>query len=558
MSTGVGGGLMGDSNKTHKITPKLVKTISMDHGSGRSNYVEVALGTILAGRYRVTGKLGEGGMGVVYKGHDTQLQRDVAIKLLKRDVSRDERAVEKLKQEAQVAMLLTHPYIMRLINFERDGEYSFLLMEYVEGQTLDALAAMSEGGRLDEQLVGIIGYKVCEALEYAHDKNVIHRDIKPANIMMDKGKDGIKLMDFGIARLLMMTDDKKGSIAGTLAYIAPEIFEGGRPDPRADIYALGLTLYELLAGANPFQAASAREIVKRHMEMKPPPLEGTPRSLAGIIMQCLEKKPNARFQTARELKNAFAKYLDIDEGGRASRMKSLLEDEKRRMNREMLRLKREREKLESDRKNMERELTRSRTRMSVPAPARAAERSGVSFFIMGVAVAAGVAAALAGELVSSGELVSFESEAGYGAAGAVAALVIMAAAPGLARSGAGAAVVGALSGAALGYAGYLAADSYIDYSMTRDPWTPFAMISYLGAGAPLAVAASAATAAGAGFSGLFRTLAAALAAVAVSSVVPYMGVAEDVLGLGIDSANYFYMPFLAVVVWGSVDFFSPA
>ncbi|MGK7344213.1 MAG: serine/threonine protein kinase [Candidatus Nitrospinota bacterium M3_3B_026] len=549
---------MGDPNKTHKITPKPVKTISMDHGSGRSNYVEVALGTTLAGRYRVTGKLGEGGMGVVYKGHDTQLQRDVAIKLLKRDVSRDERAVEKLKQEAQVAMLLTHPYIMRLINFERDGEYAFLLMEYVEGETLDALASLNEGKRLDEQLVGIIGYKVCEALEYAHDKNVIHRDIKPANIMMDKGKDSIKLMDFGIARMLMMTDDEKSSIAGTLAYIAPEVFEGARPDPRVDIYALGLTLYELLAGANPFQTNSAREIVKKHIEMKPPPLEGVDRSLAGIIIQCLEKKPNARFQTARELKNAFAKYLDLDEGGRVSRMKNRMEDEKRRMNREMLRLKREREKLESQRKNIERDFTRSRSRMNIPAPARTEERGGVSLSVMGVAVAAGVAAALAGELVSSGELLSFESEAGYDAAGAVAALVIMAAAPGLARSGMGAAAVGAMAGAALGYAGYLAADSYIDYSMMHDAWTPFSMISYLGAGVPLAVAASAAMSAGVGVSGLFRMLLAALAAVAVSSIVPYMGVAEDVLGLGIDSANYFYMPFLAVVVWGSVDFFSPA
>jgi len=286
--------------------------------------VEVEIGSVLAGRYKINAKIGEGGMGMVYRGFDNQLGQDVAIKLLKRNMSQDRKAVENLKQEAQVAMMLTHPSIMRLINFEQAGEYAFLLMEFVRGETLDSLAAKSPGKKLDQQTVGVIGYKVCQALEYAHDKNVIHRDIKPANIMINKAMDGIKLMDFGIARALMMASDEKHPIAGTISYIAPEIFEGAPPDPRVDIYALGLTLYELLAGSHPFQGKTVKEIIDQHFNCKPSVLEGVDRNLANIVFQCVEKKPNARYQTAKDVKNAFAKYLDIDEGAKVTRMKARL------------------------------------------------------------------------------------------------------------------------------------------------------------------------------------------------------------------------------------------
>lgn len=555
---------MTDPGKTRRVDSSIDKTISLDNGGDRSNYVEVEIGSILANRYKIDAKIGEGGMGMVYHGHDEQLQQDVALKLLKKNMSVDESAVEKLKQEAQVAMMLTHPYIMRLINFERDGEYAFLLMEFVEGETLDSLAGKSPGGRLDEQLVAMIGYKVCQALEYAHDKNVIHRDIKPANIMITEGGEGIKLMDFGIARTLLTTSDEKHQIAGTLAYIAPEVFEGAPLDPRADIYALGLTLYELLAGGHPFQGNTAKEIIRRHFKMKPQPLENVSKRLASIIFQCVEKKPNARFQTAKELKSALAKFLDLDEGAKVTRMKAQLEYEKRKMDTELRRLEREKKRLESERKDMRRELTRSRiNRVNSAAIGayganREKSRLKLSPELPGVAVVSAIAAVFIGAMISEGEVMDFETEVGYGAAAAMFICALVVAIPALVKNGVSQAVVGAVVGGALGYVGFMSGENYIEYSLEHDALTHFTLVSYLATAIPVAVAAASTQFPESEASKSLTLLVLTVVAAVLSAFVPYLKLAEEIFGFGMETSAYFYTPFLAAVVWSTVGLWESA
>ncbi len=339
-----------DKEETERLAHTIDESLVLPKDEG---YVTLASGDRLADRYVVDKLLGEGGMGLVYKGIDSQLNQPIAIKLLKKGLSQNDVAVERLKQEAQVAMMLTHPSVMRLINFEKNGDYAFLLMEYVEGRPMDD---MLKGGRkIAEKIVAQLAFRISEALDYAHEKGIVHRDIKPANIMVSPDGKQVKLMDFGIARTLTAGDGARPNIAGTIAYIAPEIFEGAAPDARVDLYALGMTMYELLAGKHPFRGAPVKEIIRRHMEEEPPPLDGVDRGLAHIVFQLIEKKPNARFRSAKELMSALARYLDIDEEARVRRMKKMVEYEQARLKSEMKRLEREKEALETRRQEATRQ-----------------------------------------------------------------------------------------------------------------------------------------------------------------------------------------------------------
>jgi serine/threonine-protein kinase len=261
----------------------------------------------VVGNYRITEKIGEGGMGAVFKGIDMMLEREVAIKALRPEYASQPELVERFRSEAVTLAKLNHPNIATLHGFFRQGNDFFMVMEFLRGEVLDSLIQRS-GAMAVERAVSMF----CQALEgigHAHSLGIIHRDIKPANIMLtDKG--AVKVMDFGIARVLgtaRMT--RQGSIVGTIAYMSPEQIQGLDSDARADIYSLGILLYEMLTGRVPFINDTEFSLMMAQIQEAPPP----PRSFAPhipvvieqAIMRALAKQPGARFQSVNEFRIAI-------------------------------------------------------------------------------------------------------------------------------------------------------------------------------------------------------------------------------------------------------------
>jgi eukaryotic-like serine/threonine-protein kinase len=259
----------------------------------------------VVGNYKITEKLGEGGMGAVYKGVDLMLEREVAIKALRPELASQPQVVERFRSEAVTLAKLNHQNIAALYSFFRQGDEFFMVMEFMRGQTLDEIVSKS-GAMSCEQAVPLF----CHALEgigYAHRMGIIHRDIKPANMMLtDDGT--LKVMDFGIARVLgtaRMT--RAGNLIGTIEYMSPEQVRGQETDERADIYALGVLLFELLTGRLPFTSENEYELMKMQIEHAPP----GPRSLAPhipepieqAILKAMAKRPEDRFQSAHEFRD---------------------------------------------------------------------------------------------------------------------------------------------------------------------------------------------------------------------------------------------------------------
>jgi serine/threonine protein kinase len=273
--------------------------------------------------YKIIDKIGEGGMGAVFLGVDTMLEREVAIKMLRPELARQPNIVERFRTEAVTLAKLNHPNIATLYNFLRQGDDFFMVMEFVRGETLDSLI----------RRVGAIGCEravqlfclALEGIDHAHKLGIVHRDIKPANIMLTNAG-SIKVMDFGIARVLgssRMT--KTGHLIGTVEYMSPEQVRGEETDARADIYSLGILLYEMLTGRAPFTSTSEYELMRSHVETAPPP----PRNLAPniplpieqAIMRSLAKMPQMRYQTAGEFRRVLldnigssAKAMDQSSG----------------------------------------------------------------------------------------------------------------------------------------------------------------------------------------------------------------------------------------------------
>jgi|GEM_PF-2500792 len=261
----------------------------------------------LVGSYKIIGKIGDGGMGAVFRGIDIMLEREVAIKMLRPELSQQPNIVERFRSEAVTLAKLSHPNIATLYSFVRQGDDFFMVMEYVRGETLDSLIRRS----------GMIGCDrainlVCQALEgieHAHKMGIIHRDIKPANIMLTESGT-LKVMDFGIARVLgsaRMT--RQGNIVGTIEYMSPEQVRGQETDSRSDIYSLGILLYEMLTGSVPFRSDSEYDLMKMQIEdvpQKPSAFSGEiPQAVEQVIMRSLAKHPEARFQTASALREAL-------------------------------------------------------------------------------------------------------------------------------------------------------------------------------------------------------------------------------------------------------------
>ena len=272
--------------------------------------------------YRIVEKIGQGGMGEVFLADDTSLHRKVALKFLPPALQQDAAARKRFLREAHSAAALDHPFICH-INEVADSDPSagsgqavcFIVMEYVEGQSLkDRL----ETGPLSPAEALPIAIEVTEALEAAHGKGIVHRDIKPGNIMLTPAGHA-KVMDFGLAKPMAPAGgtetaaetvtalSEAGSTLGTLAYMAPEQLRGEAVDGRADLWALGVTLYEMVSGARPFQGQSSFDVPVAILNAAPRLLPSTvPADLAAVIARCLEKDPAKRYQQAREVRDALA------------------------------------------------------------------------------------------------------------------------------------------------------------------------------------------------------------------------------------------------------------
>ncbi|MCX7892739.1 MAG: response regulator [Burkholderiales bacterium] len=260
------------------------------------------------GKYEIVGRLGEGGMGVVYRGFDPVIRRDVALKVIRKSKLDPENAaalLERFRFEAQAAGGLQHPNIVSIYEYGEDGDYAFIAMECVVGKSLrEHLAAgfRPEFKRFPEVLDHIL-----EALEYSHARGVIHRDVKPSNVLVSE-QGLVKISDFGIARLQTSNLTKLGEVLGTPNYMSPEQFLGDRVDERTDIYAAGVIVYEVLTGTRPFKGTDAQIMKQVLHDMPAPPSKHEPRlppALDEVVLKALAKSPADRYATAREFLQAL-------------------------------------------------------------------------------------------------------------------------------------------------------------------------------------------------------------------------------------------------------------
>ena len=247
-------------------------------------------------------ELGRGGMGIVYKARDTKLDRIVAFKTLPHTIAKDPEALSSLQREAQLAAKLNHPNIVTVFDVgEEAGDY-YIAMEYVEGKTLQDILVQVK--RLNMDGFTTIYKALASVIQYAHDHQIIHRDLKPSNILVSPKTKTIKLMDFGLAKLLENLSIDKTMLRGTPLYISPEQILGQDIDKRADLYSLGVMMYGALTGAPPFTKG---DIMYAHLHTAPESIQsklpGLSPAVAQMIMKCLEKDKAARPSSATEIQS---------------------------------------------------------------------------------------------------------------------------------------------------------------------------------------------------------------------------------------------------------------
>jgi serine/threonine-protein kinase len=268
----------------------------------------------IAGRYRIEGRLGFGGMSTVHLALDQRLERQVAVKLLAEHLAEDPTFVSRFQREAQAAARLVHPNIVQVFDSGQDettGQY-FIVMEYIEGQSCAEI--LRDDGWVDvDEAIAIID-QACEGLHYAHRHGVVHRDVKPGNLLRAREGD-VKLADFGIAKATEQSSiTQVGSVLGTAAYLAPEQARGEEAGPRADLYALGVVTYQMISGRLPYEASSLTELALKQQQETPPLLDTlvaavTPQ-LAEAVAISLALDPEDRYQTAREMGRALSDGAD--------------------------------------------------------------------------------------------------------------------------------------------------------------------------------------------------------------------------------------------------------
>ncbi len=255
--------------------------------------------------YRIVSVLGKGGMGIVYKAYDTKLDRFVAIKLLGSQVGNKERFIERFKREAKNHAQLSHPNIVTVYGFIEYSNLLGIVMEYVEGESLEKV--LERQGRFNLYDVIYLLKQILLGIGYAHSKGFIHRDVKPSNIILNK--EGVtKIMDFGISKSLVDPDmTKTGSKIGTVYYMSPEQVRGEEVTNRSDIYSIGCTVYEMIAGEPPFDSQSEYEVMDSHLKKTPQKLTermtGIPEQVDSVLHKALQKNPNDRYSSCEEMFN---------------------------------------------------------------------------------------------------------------------------------------------------------------------------------------------------------------------------------------------------------------
>lgn len=268
--------------------------------------------------YTVTAHLGQGGMGNVFRATDNMLGREVALKMLHPQLTVQPQFLERFKKEARILAQLLHPNIAVIYNFFESQNDHFMVMEYVEGVSVDDL--LKKYQTLPASLVVAITIQALEGLQHAHRKHIFHRDIKPANLMITN-EDVVKLMDFGIAKVSgeqKLTQVNK--IVGTIEFMAPELIEGKEASASSDLYSMGATMYEMLSGKIPFEADTDFNLMQSILKSKPiaPEKLNTyiPKALSDIVLKAMDKDPNKRFPDARAFQSAllaaFPLYREVD------------------------------------------------------------------------------------------------------------------------------------------------------------------------------------------------------------------------------------------------------
>ncbi|HET6575609.1 MAG TPA: serine/threonine-protein kinase [Fimbriiglobus sp.] len=281
------------------------------------------IGRVFLGRYEVQRLLGEGGMGRVYLARQTDLGRQVVVKVMHDHIAADPKFRDRFQRETVLMARFQHPYAVTLYDaILNDPAGPCIVMEYVKGTNLEALLAKNK--RLTAPRVGRIMIQLCEVLQAAHDEGMIHRDLKPANLMIldaDTPRERIKVMDFGLAKLVeeayarKVTDTNIDFAVGTPGYICPEQVRGESMDHRGDIYSVGVMMYELLTGRLPFQGASSMDVLLAHATEAPPGFDElglagwVPRTIEELVLDCLAKDPDDRPQSSRELAERFERGI---------------------------------------------------------------------------------------------------------------------------------------------------------------------------------------------------------------------------------------------------------
>jgi serine/threonine protein kinase len=276
------------------------------HGGGE----DPLLGRVIGGRYRLVARMGHGNMGALYRAYDTTLHRGVAIKVLHARLTADESVAQRFDREALAVSRLDHGNCVQVLDAgtTADGE-KFIVMQLLEGRELRDL--ITQGPMAPARAVGL-AVQILRGLDHAHRRGLVHRDLKPENVLVvldDDGHEVVKLVDFGIVKLLTGDEQKltrAGIVFGTPRYMSPEQVSGGKIDERADLYAVGVVLFEMLTGAPPFEADQAGMLMRMHVLADVPPLpETVPPSVRAVVARLLEKSPNDRFASAHAVIDAL-------------------------------------------------------------------------------------------------------------------------------------------------------------------------------------------------------------------------------------------------------------